>query len=96
MNVDEELQRGDMASAVLENPIYAESWELVRNGIIAAWENAPIRDKEGQNELKLMLKVLGDVRKAVEQTMNTGKMARIQIEQESAGEMVMRMFGKKR
>lgn len=89
MELSEEVQRGDMATAVLENPIYAESWESVRNGIIAAWENAPIRDKEGQNELKLMLKVLTDVRKTVEQTMQTGKLARIQIEQEG---LVSRMF----
>lgn len=89
MELNEELQRGDMAAAVLDNPIYAESWDMVRAGIIAAWENCPIRDKEGQNELKLMLKVLGDVRKTVEQTMQTGKLARIQIEQEG---LVSRMF----
>ena len=89
MELSEELRRGELAASVLDNPIYAESWELVRAGIIAAWENAPIRDKEGQNELKLMLKVLGDVRKTVEQTMQTGKLARIQIEQEG---IVSRMF----
>lgn len=83
MELSEEVQRGDMATAVLENPIYAESWESVRNGIIAAWESAPIRDKEGQNELKLMLKLLTDVRRNVETVMNTGKMAKIQIERES-------------
>ncbi len=89
MELSEELRRGELATAVLENPIYAESWELVRAGIIQAWESAPIRDKEGQNELKLMLKVLGDVRKTVEQTMQTGKLARIQIEQEG---IVSRLF----
>lgn len=91
MEASDELQRGDMAAAVLDNPIYAESWDMVRNGIISAWENAPIRDKEGQNELKLMLKVLGDVRKTVEQTMQTGKMARIRLEQEG---LVSRMFNR--
>ena len=93
MELSDELQRGDMAAAVLDNPIYAESWEMVRNGIIAAWENAPIRDKEGQNELKLMLKVLGDLRKTVEQTMQTGKLARIQIEQEGIVSRTIKRFG---
>lgn len=85
----DEIARGDLANSVLENPIYKESWDAVRSGIIQAWENAPIRDKDGQNELKLMLKVMNDVRKYVEQTMQTGKMAKIQMENES---VVRRMF----
>lgn len=85
----DEISRGDLAQSVLDNPIYQESWAAVRDGIIQAWENAPIRDKEGQSELKLMLKVLGDVRKYVEQTAATGKLAKIQMENES---VVKRMF----
>ena len=83
MTADEELRRGELARQVIENKIYAESWQSVRDGIISAWESAPIRDKEGQNELKLMLKLLTDVRRNVETVMNTGKMAKVQIERES-------------
>lgn len=83
MTADEELRRGDMARQIIENPIYSEAWQSVRDAIISAWESAPIRDKEGQNELKLMLKLLTDVRRNVETVMQTGKMARIQIERES-------------
>lgn len=89
MELSDEVQRGDLATAVLDNPVYVESWDMVRAGIIQAWENAPIRDKEGQNELKLMLKVMTDVRKTIEQTMQTGKLAKIQIEQEG---LVSRIF----
>lgn len=83
MEPPEELRRGELARQVIENEIYAEAWQSVRDGIIHAWESAPIRDKEGQNELKLMLKLLTDVRRNVETVMNTGKMAKIQIERES-------------
>lgn len=83
MTPDEELRRGEQARQVIENEIYAEAWKSVRDGIISAWESAPIRDKEGQNELKLMLKLLTDVRRNIETVMNTGKMAKIQIERES-------------
>lgn len=82
MNVAEEQRRGEQAAQVLDNPIYQESWQSVRNGIIAAWETAPIRDKEGHNELKLMLKLLTDVQRNIETVMQTGKMAQIQIERE--------------
>lgn len=83
MTPDEELRRGDMARQIIENPIYSEAWQSVRDGIIWAWESAPIRDKEGQNELKLMLKLLTDVKRNVETVMQTGKLAKIQIERES-------------
>lgn len=83
MTPQEELRRGELARQVIENEIYTEAWKSVREGIISAWESAPIRDKEGQNELKLMLKLLNDVRRNVETAMNTGKMAKIQIERES-------------
>lgn len=92
MDLQTELQRGEQARQVLESEIYAESWQAVRDGIISAWESAPIRDKEGANELKLMLKLLTDVRRNVETVMQTGKMAKIQIERESLLDKAKRKF----
>ncbi|MHB1176082.1 MAG: hypothetical protein ACYCZJ_13265 [Sulfuriferula sp.] len=92
MDLLTELQRGEQARQVLESEIYAESWQAVRDGIISAWESAPIRDKEGANELKLMLKLLTDVRRNVETVMQTGKMAKIQIERESLLDKAKRKF----
>lgn len=82
MELSEEQRRGELAADVLENPLYREAFDSVRAGIIHAWETAPIRDKEGQGELKLMLKLLTDVQRNLETTMQTGKMAKIQIERE--------------
>lgn len=92
MTPDEELRRGEQARQVIENEIYTEAWQSVREGIIGAWESAPIRDKEGQNELKLMLKLLTDVRRNIETVMNTGKMAKIQIERESVFKQAVNRF----
>lgn len=82
MDLSEEQQRGEQARLLLDNPIYTETMQTVRAGIIQAWENAPIRDKDGANELKLMLKLLGDVQRNIETVMQTGKMATIQIERD--------------
>lgn len=83
MHLNEEASRGEQARLLLDSPIYQESYQLVRDAIIAAWESAPIRDKEGHNELKLMLKLLADVRRNIENTMQTGKLAKVQIERDS-------------
>lgn len=92
-NINQENIRGALAANVLDNEVYKEAFATVRNGIISAWENAPIRDKDGQGELKLMLKLLNDVQKNIENVMQTGKMAKIMIERESLMEKAKRRFG---
>jgi hypothetical protein len=91
MDPKEEIFRGEQAHNILENVIYKESWEKVRESIITAWETSPIRDKEGQHELKLMLKCLKDVQNYMENVVTTGKMAKIQVEK---GNFVRNMFRK--
>lgn len=92
MELSDEQRRGELAAAVLDNQLYRESFDSVRAGIIHAWETAPIRDKEGQNELKLMLKLLTDVQRNLETVMQTGKMAKIQIEREGWMQQASRRF----
>ncbi len=82
MELTEEQRRGELAKLILDSEIYKETMQTVRDGIIQSWESCPIRDKEGANELKLMLKLLGDVQRNIETVMQTGKMASIQIERE--------------
>ena len=92
MTPDQEINRGQIAQHVLDNDVYKEAYSLVRSGIIQAWESAPIRDKDGQGELKLMLKLLTDVHKNMESVMTTGKLAKIQVERESLFKSTVRRF----
>ncbi len=88
MTEDEEVQlkremsRGQQARELLEHPMFVEAFDKVRSGILQSWEASPIRDEDGQRTLRLMLKVLGDVRKNIEEVAQTGKIAMIQREQE--------------
>lgn len=81
MTPELEQERGRIAASLLENEIYKEAVETVRTAILDTWANSPIRDTEGQHELRLMLKALNDVNGHVQQVMNTGKMAKIQQEE---------------
>lgn len=82
MNLHEEVSRGRDAEQLLEHPIFKEAVQAVRDGIINKWADAPLRDKEGAHELKIMLKLLNDVEANIRQVVNTGKMANIQLEKE--------------
>ena len=82
VNVDQEVSRGRIAESLLENEIYKGAIETLRTAIISQWESCPIRDTEGQHELKLMLKLLNDLQANIKTVMHTGQMAKVQIERD--------------
>ena len=81
MSLEQEAGQGLQAERLLEDlsPYLA----MVREAIVQKWESSPVGDKEGQHELRLMRKLLGDVEANIKTAIETGKLARIQIEQES-------------
>lgn len=86
MNRHQEASIGAAARGLLENPVFRQAMTDIRAAILKKWEDAPLRDKDGQHELKLMLKLLNDLEANFKQAINTGKLAEIQIEQEKEQE----------
>lgn len=82
MSTSDELRRGEQARQLLQNELYVDAVTQVKQAIIDKWQQAPLRDREGHHELKLMLKLLGDLTGYIQTTMETGKMAQIQLETE--------------
>ncbi len=81
-NLYKELEQGAKAKSMQESEIYQQVVTGIRQGIFDKWRESPIRDKEGQHELKLMLKILDDFERNVAEIADTGKLAEIQIERE--------------
>lgn len=75
MTIENDIDRANRAKQVLDNPAYQEAFDLVAQAIHEAWESAPVRDVEGQQLLKLQLKLLGDVRANLERAIVDGKLA---------------------
>lgn len=82
MNLQKDSERGYQANELLNNELFSESINMLRQGIVDKWRETPIRDKEGQHELKLMDKVLTDMVNYLKTIISNGKMADIQLEQE--------------
>lgn len=93
MSTDIELRRGEQARQLLANELYVETFALVRQGIIDKWISAPMRDIEGQHELKLMLKLLDDVTGHIKHVLDTGKMSQIQLQSDSRMSRVKKAMG---
>lgn len=79
-----ESERGARARLLLESEVYQEAVSTVRNAIIDKWSTSPVADKDGQHELRLMLKLLNDVEANIKDVADTGKLAneQLRIEQE--------------
>ena len=73
MTDKEHLARATKAQALLSDPELIAAFAAVRQALIERWESAPIRDREGAHEAKLMLKLLADVRANIEEVVKTGK-----------------------
>lgn len=76
-----ELDRGNKAKEILENELFQEAWLTVETALIQKWRECPIRDKEGQHELKLMLKLLDDVKANVVHVLESGKLAESRLQE---------------
>ena len=77
-----DLDRAIQAQQLVDNPIYQEAFRTLRETMHSAWENAPVRDVEGQHELKLMLKLLGDLERNITRVIDDGKLAKLEIERQ--------------
>ena len=83
MNLSLDVATGSRAEQLIKSDIYQAAVGGVRKAIMDSWANSPIRDAEGQHELRLMLKLLDDLEGHIISMVNTGKLAQKQIEHEN-------------
>lgn len=81
MTPDEEIRRGRHARNVLDDEVYREAYDAVRDRIVSQLSLAEtVGDK--RERLNTLLVALATVQRYMEQVMQTGKMAAEQIERD--------------
>lgn len=81
MSLQDDIERGTKAERLLKDDTLIQAFADVSAAIHDKWEQSPIRDVEGQHELKLMLRLLGDVRANLERALQDGKLAAQELQQ---------------
>jgi len=81
MSLQDDIDRGARVEKLLKDKELIRARDEVARVLHEAWEAAPIRDREGAHELKLMLKALGDVWALLERAVTDGKIALAELEQ---------------
>jgi hypothetical protein len=76
----EEIKLGEQAAQVLDNPVYKDAIERVRENIVNSMTNSPIGDEKTHNRLVIALQLLNQINKQLTDVMQTGKLATIQTD----------------
>lgn len=80
----EQRSEGLRAKALWENSDFQRAVDKVRTGILEKWAESPIGDAQGQHELRLMLKIVGDIEGNIKKEMADGAFAERIIKDEEA------------
>lgn len=75
MNDQQIATHGVYASQVLENPAYQEAMKLLREQVVAAWKDCPVRDAEGQLLLLQLAKLTDKFEAILNGAVESGKLA---------------------
>lgn len=76
-----EIERARQAQELAEHPLFKEALEKYKARLHQEWADSPVRDTEGRERLWLMSKTVSVVEGHLNELMQTGKMATVQMEQ---------------
>ena len=84
MSKEQDLAKASKAASLLNDETLMGAFANVRQAIFDKIETTPLRDDEGLKQLRIMLKLLKDVKSNLEQALRNGKMAaeELKIEKE--------------
>ena len=77
-----EVSRARQAQEVANNPLFKEAFSSLRDSLLREWESSPARDTEGRERLWLAVNLLGKVQAHLSETMRTGQMASMQLQEQ--------------
>lgn len=80
MKLMDEMKRGEEAERLLNHPLLVEAFSKVRDGLIAAMQDAPIGDEKTHNRLVIALQLHEQMKKQIADVMTTGKLAKLQLD----------------
>lgn len=75
-----EIKRGEQAEKILENEVYKDAFNTVKSNIINAMNVSALSDERTHNRLVIALQTLNQIEKSLADVMQTGKMAKLQVE----------------
>lgn len=82
MSAQEELERALRAEKLLADPELKAAFANVRAAIVDRIEQCPMRDTEGAEKLRIMLRLLRDVQANLEGAVADGKVVQLRLSED--------------
>jgi hypothetical protein len=73
------IENGLSAERLMNDPAFKKAVDSLKAALTDKWATSPIRDTEGQHELRLMVKLLDDLIGNLRVAMNEGTFAAEQV-----------------
>jgi hypothetical protein len=83
MNQLEEVKRGEEAQRLMDHPLLKEALGNIHSGLLDAMKNSAMGDEKTHNKLVMAFQILSKIEGHLLETMQTGKLAVIQLEKEN-------------
>lgn len=84
MTLEQRIYKADRAREVLENEAFQQVFADYKQEITDQWTKSPARDLEGREKLWLMLSLLNKLEAMLQSSLDSGKMARLDLEHEKS------------
>ena len=79
MTPEERIYRGARAKEIIESDVFQDAFTAIETEVIEQWKNSPARDEAGRQSLWQYLKLLEKLRANLQSTMETGKLAQLDL-----------------
>lgn len=87
MTPKEEVIRAEAALRILNEPIFKEAITSVRDGIVNSIANSAMGDDKTHSKLAIALQLLNQIERQLITHVETGKLARLQIDEGSLSKL---------
>lgn len=76
------MERAAHAEQLLKDPLLQEAFASVRTAILERIESAPMSDTDGAEKMRVMLKLLRDLKANFEHAVRDGQLAKFNLEED--------------
>jgi hypothetical protein len=87
------IQRAQRAAALLDDDLIKDAFKTLEESYIAAWRRTTIEDVSGREKLFLAINVVGKVRDHLQNVVNNGKLAAVELKELAEAAERKRRFG---
>ena len=84
MNLSDRIYNGDRAKEVLENEAFISAFNAIEQEVIEQWTNSPARDSTVREQCWIYLMLLRKVKTQLKSTLETGTLARLELQHEQS------------